>query len=121
MVEEPETLTVERAGQLIDEFAATSDDARDIGTGLRETLEGIVAAEREGGLPSTALWTIWAFEFHHQRDDRRERFTPSMVLGDGTANMPFLRDLPDECLKWWADVVEVVTHSRGWHEFSICW
>lgn len=108
-----EILLIDRAGRLIDEAAASSDDTRDVATGLRVALADVIARQSAEGQRPTALWTIWAFEFHGRGRDLREHFTPWMIFGDGTANMPFLQDLPDECVGWWAEVAEVVTHPRA--------
>ncbi|GLZ37863.1 DUF4209 domain-containing protein [Actinokineospora sp. NBRC 105648] len=107
-------LTADATGKLINEAAVEADDCSDIGTKLRETLASALTQQAQAGQPPTAQWTIWAFELHAQRDmTKSEQFTPWMVFGDGTAVMPFLREMPDDCVSWWAQIVDFVTHPRA--------
>lgn len=35
------------------------------------------------------------------------------MFSDGTASIPFLKDIPDACVAWWAELAELVTDDRA--------
>lgn len=117
MTAEPaERWTAEDIARLVDQASIGADDARDVSTGLRAAFGDAadteqVADERQ----SVVQWTIWAFEFHRKRDGQGqgEYFVPWMVFSDGTASIPFLKDVSDACVAWWAELAGLVTHDRA--------
>lgn len=115
MTEElPDPLTVDHAVQLVDEAAVAADDDHDVSTNLRRSLSSWLEIEQANKQPGTAMWTVWAFEYHPEGSPtQRDHFKPWMIFGDGSANMPYLSELPDECLEWWSQVAERVNEPRA--------
>jgi hypothetical protein len=107
-------LTIDHAVQLVDEAAATAEDDHDVSISLRHSLSSWVEAEQADSQPRAALWILWAFEYYPKESPAdHDFFQPWMIFGDGTANMPYVRDLPSECLEWWSQIAERVNELRA--------
>ncbi|WP_253851507.1 DUF4209 domain-containing protein [Actinosynnema pretiosum] len=105
------SLAIEHVARLVDQAASGADDVPDVHDALETALAEFIVAERAAAdQPSPALWTIWAFAFHLKSNEKNEeRFVPFMTFSDGHSTSPFLENLPEACVQWWADLVEVVT------------